>query len=43
MEVQVMFLYNHNSERINTKLFSLGNNLSYSYGLVVRIATSLRL
>lgn len=34
-----MFLYNHNSVRINTKFFSLGNNLNYSYGLVVRVAT----
>lgn len=34
-----MFLYNHNSERKNTKLYSLGNNFNYSYGLVVRVAT----
>lgn len=38
MEVQVVFLYSHNSERKNTELCSLGNNLNYSYGLVVRVA-----
>ena len=42
MEVQVIFLYNHNSERINTKLLSLGSNLNYSYGLVMRIVYLLK-
>lgn len=37
MEVQVMYLYNHNFERINAKLLSLGSDLNYSYGLVMRI------
>lgn len=37
LEVQVMYLYNHNSERIN-KLWSLGCSLNYSYSLVMRKA-----
>lgn len=42
MEVQVMYLYNRNSERINTKLLSLGSYLNYSYGLVIRIVYLLK-
>lgn len=37
MEVQVMYLYNHNYEEINTILLSLGSDLNYFYGLVMRI------
>lgn len=42
MEVQVTYLYSHNFERINTKLLSLGTNLNYSYGLVMRIVYLLK-
>lgn len=38
LEVQVMYLYNHNSERINIKLWSLGCSLNYSYSMVMRKA-----
>lgn len=38
LEVQVMYLYNHNSERINIKLWSLGCSLNYSYSVVTRKA-----
>lgn len=42
MEVQVTYLDNHNFERINTKLLSLGTNLNYSYGMVMRIVYLLK-
>lgn len=42
MEVQVTYLYNHNFERINTKLLSLGSNLNFSYGLVMRVVYLLK-